>query len=112
MGTMHGPLGPGMMKNMGMYRMDQPRIEMQDVPIMNTLNSRPLPPFPMQWREQEFLMPGQRTGMGMDNISPLQERAVEDLARLPHAYRMYGYGPREIVWSGQVPTPEHQQNTG
>jgi hypothetical protein len=55
-------------------------------------------------------MPGQATGVGADNLHPLMQQGPGALARLPNAYRMYGYGPREMWWSNPVPVPE--PNTG
>lgn len=116
-----GPMG--MYNSMGMppggrmlpYGQSRSSIMMNEPPNVMTLDQRPMPPVPTPWRTQEYLMPGQPTGMGMDSISPLQERAVADLAgnRLPSAYRMYGYGPREISWSNPLPVPfRGEENTG
>jgi len=108
------PSGPmGMTSSSPMVQYSRPSIMMQELPNMNTLDSRPTPPFPTPWRPKEYLMPGQPTGTGVNSINPLQERAVGDLARLPSAYRMYGYGPREITWSPHVPVPfPGEENTG
>lgn len=123
-GMMPGSMGPGMMPGGGMgggmmpggmggfSQYGTPSITMQDIPNQRTIDERQFPAMPMPWQgAPQMLMPGQATGMGPDNLHPLmQQQMVGGQQRLPNAYRMYGYGPREIFWSTPVPVPE--ANTG
>lgn len=116
---MPGQLGPGQMPSGMMPGGPSPfgrvGITMEDVPNQRSLDERIVPPVPMPWGGAPTqLMPGQPTGIGPNNLNPMQQMQQQDMggqaARLPNAYRMYGYGQREIFWSPQVPVPE--PNTG
>lgn len=124
MGSMM-PLGPGITQGspMGMAGNMMPRgrvgIMMEELPNQRILDERLLPPMPHPWGppfpgnqncQPQPLMPGQPTGIGADNLHPLQQQNIGELSRLPNAYRMYGYGPREITWSPQINVQE--RNTG
>lgn len=110
-----GGMGPGMMPGgMGGMGPSHVGIMMEEMPNQRILDDRRLPPMPMPWPGAPMpLMPGQATGMGPDNLHALQQHslaATGQAQRLPNAYRMYGYGNREITWSSSVPVHEH--NTG
>jgi len=107
-GMMPGGMGGGMMPG-GM--MGRAGIMMEEMPNQRTLDDRRLPPMPMPWPgSPQTLMPGQATGYGTNNLHPLQQQGLGQQQRLPNAYRMYGYGAREIYWSNSVPVGE--PNTG
>merc|ERR1719272_1268334 len=121
-GLMQGGIGPGMggMGSMqggmqggmgGFSQYGQCQITMQDIPNQRTIDERQFPAMPMPWQgPPPMLMPGQATGMGPDNLHPMMQTDSKGQTRLPNAYRMYGYGPREVFWSTPVPVPE--ANTG
>jgi len=116
-GMMPGSMGPGMMPGSmgpGMMGMGRTGIALQEMPNQRMLDSQMMPMAPQPWQgSQMALLPGQATGYGSQNLSPMQQQSLPQgqIERLPNAYRMYGYGPREITWSSPVPVPEGQ-NTG
>merc|ERR1719199_860718 len=108
-GMMPGSMGPGMMPGQD----NRVSIQLEEMPNQRTLDARPFNPVPTPWAGRPPpLLPGQATGIGINNLNPMQQQSVGAgaIARLPNAYRMYGYGPREVFWSTPVPVPE--QNTG
>lgn len=113
MGGMMGGMMPGQMAPFGMTPMGMNRsgIMSEELPNQRLLDERLLPMVPTPWQGAPMpLMPGQATGMGVNNLHPLQQQQDSPMTRLPNAYRMYGYGNREITWAKPVPVPE--PNTG
>jgi len=111
-GSMNGAMMPGSMnQGVGGMNFGRASMVMEEPPNQHQLDQRSLPMVPTPWPGPPApLMPGQATGVGIDNLHPLMQMGGGAPARLPNAYRMYGYGPREMWWSNPLPVPE--QNTG